>query len=396
MPSPSSVLRPFRGFQVNVLRRPTGPRQVVNRILLVAAIGLAGFSPFLISTATDSIEDVAGVEFRSLLADLEAARTDLNLLEDDPTASQAQISALKQRTADLDQQTFIGYIKRDGDAPRAGALAPDFRLLNLDGNPVQLSALGQPAVVNFWASWCSFCIEEMPDFQLLQQIAGDRVTVIGINREESLSTAVRFASQTGANYTLLLDLDDELGGRGGPYQVIGMPTTLYVNADGTVNEVVVGFHTLERMTEAVNDLLGADALETETTPQDTSFAALTTEILQSQQANHAVAAELFARFNTDPTLAGDIAWQRNVEAQTRAWLVNLEALQALTPPAQLQTLHQDVLDAFLVLETAAGQLQAALTDTETAGIVRGIALIDSALPGFDTAVDNLRGVLATP
>ena len=396
MPSPLPILRPFRGFQVNVLRRPTGPREVVNRILLVVAIGAAGFAPFLISTATDSIEDVWGVEFRSLLADLEAASTDLNLLADDPTASEAQISALKQRIADLDQQTFIGYIKRDGDAPRAGALAPDFRLLNLDGNPVQLSALGQPAVVNFWASWCSFCIEEMPDFQLLQQIAGDRVTVIGINRAESLSTAVRFANQTGANYTLLLDLDDELGGRGGPYQVIGMPTTLYVNVDGTVNEVVVGFHTLERMTEAVNDLLGAAALETETTPQDTSFAALTTEILQSQQANHAVAADLFARFNADSTLAGDIAWQRNVEAQTRAWLVNLEALQALTPPPQFQTLHQDVLDAFLVLETAAGQLQAALPDTDTAGIVRGIALFDSVLPGFDTAVENLRGVLATP
>ena len=396
MASPLAILRPLRGFQVNVFRRPTGPRELVNRILLVAAIILAGFLPFLISTATDSIEDVAGAEFRSLLADLDVARADLNLLEDDPSASPAQISALKQRIAGLEDQTFIGYIKRDGDAPRAGALAPDFRLLNLDGNPVHLSALGKPAVVNFWASWCAFCIEEMPDFQLLQQQAGDRVTIIGINREESLGTARRFAGETGARYTLLLDLDDELGGRGGPYQVIGMPTTLYIRADGSVNEVIVGLHTLERMTEAVNALLGEDALETETTPQDTSFAALSTEILQSQQANHAVAAGLFARFQTDPSLAADIAWQRNVQAQTRAWLVNLEALQALAPPPQLQTQQQDLLDAFLVLETAAGLLQAALMDMDAAGIARGIDLFAAALPGFDTAAENLRGVLAIP
>ncbi|MEE9276963.1 MAG: redoxin family protein, partial [Dehalococcoidia bacterium] len=321
-----------RGIEINVLKRPRSARDFVTRMGVVGAIVVAGFLPFLISAGGDSVADVAGATFRAALTELDTSREQLSRLRDDPTASAAQIAALEQRVEELEDRTFIGYIRRDGDAPKEGALVPDFRLLDLQGNPVKLSAIGKPTIVNFWASWCPFCIEEMPDLQRLQALVGDRAVVVGINRGESLSTARRFADSTGANYTLVLDLDDELGGRGGPYQIVGMPTTYYIRADGRIDTVKIGFQELDEMAELVGRLLGEEvALETE--PVDTTFNTVASDLLASQRANHAVAAELFARLAADASVAEDIAWQRNVIAQTRAWSVNLDEFQALTAPA---------------------------------------------------------------
>ena len=273
---------------------------------------------FLVGGGGADITEVANTSFLAQLEELDASRAQLDLLRDDPNADTARVETLETRITELEDATFIGYIERDGDAPREGALVPDFRLLNLDGEPFQLSALGKPAIVNFWGSWCAFCIEEMPDFQRLHLAVGDRVEVIGINRAESLATALQFAGETGADYTLLLDLDDVLAERGGPYQIVGMPTTLYVRADGTVDTVKIGFHTFEEMSELTNRLLD-EKVEFETEPVDTSFITRAGDLLDSQTANHAVANELFARLAADPTVLDDIAWQRNVTAQARIW-----------------------------------------------------------------------------
>jgi thiol-disulfide isomerase/thioredoxin len=394
----TNVIHFFRHIEFNVLKRPRTKKELRNRLLIVAAMVLAGFLPSLITPSTDSIDDVAGAAFTADITALNAAQNELDSLRASGTDDGASAAALEQRIQDLETATFIGYIEREGDAPKAGAIAPDFRLLNLQGDPVQLSQLGKPVVLNFWASWCAFCIEEMPDFQRLQEQVGDRATVIGINRAESRATAERFADQTGARYTLLLDLDDELGDASGPYQVIGMPTTLYIRADGVVDTVKVGFHELDEMFALTSNLLDEE-LAIETEPVDASFGALIANTIDSQFANHAVARELFARFAADPTIATDIAWQRNIVAQTRAWVVNLNELRALTPPEAISVLFTDLVQTFEVLETAAGLLQAGIGDGSTAPdpeqIQRGIDLFRDAVVGFEQAADNLTGVIAT-
>lgn len=386
------VLNFFRGIQFNVLRRPDSRADVVQRFAILGLMVTAAFGAFLVGRGSADITEVAGASFLAQLQELDASRAQLDLLNDDPNAAAADVQTLEARITELEDATFIGYIKRDGDAPREGALVPDFRLLNHDGEPVQLSALGKPAVVNFWASWCPFCIEEMPDFQRLHLTAGDRVEVIGINRAESLATARQFAAQTGATYTLLLDLDDELGGRGGPYQVIGMPTTLYVRADGTVDTVKIGFHTFEEMSELTNRLLD-DAIEFETEVVDTSFITRAGDLLDSQTANHAVANELFARLAADPTVVDDIAWQRNVIAQARIWVANLQEWRTLEPPSSADVLTADVQAAFELLEIAAGLVEAGVTAIDPDQIDRGVALFQDGVAQFAQAADNLRGVL---
>ena len=393
----TNVVSFFKDIEFNVLKRPRSKKELRNRILIVAAMVVAGFLPSLISPSIDSIDDVAGAAFTADVTALGEARDELDLLRAAGSADEASVIALEQRVQELEDATFIGYIEQDGDAPKEGAIAPDFRLLNLEGTPVQLSGLGQPVVLNFWASWCAFCIEEMPDFQLLQEQVADRATVIGINRAESRATAERFAQQTGANYTLLLDLDDELGDASGPYQVIGMPTTLYIRADGTVDTVKVGFHELDEMFALTSNLLDEE-LSIESEPVDSSFGALLANTIDSQTANNAVADELFARFAADPTTVTDIAWQRNIVAQTRAWVVNLNELRSLTSPESITGLFDELVQSFEVLETAAGLLQAGIGDSAVAPdsgqIQRGIDLFRDAVVSFEQAADNLTGVIA--
>ena len=384
----------IRGIEFPVLRRPRSRREGVNRLAVLGLMALAGLAAFLVAPGTADITEVAGADFLAQLDELQASQDRLDLLRNDAAADPAEIQTLEARVSDLEDQTFIGYIKRDGDAPKEGALVPDFRLLDLEGAPLQLSALGKPAVVNFWASWCTFCIEEMPEFQRVHQTAGDRLALIGINRAESRATAIRFAGETGASYSLLLDLDDDLGGRGGPYQVVGMPTTLYVRADGIVDTVKIGFHTFEEMTELTNRILDT-AIEFEAEEIDSSFVTVAQELLDSQIANHAVANELFARLQADPTVIDDIAWQRNVTAQARIWLTNLQAWNQLTPPSSADVLTADVGEAFDLLEIASGLLQAGGEAGDAAQIGRGIDLFRDGADQFAQAAENLGGFLAT-
>ena len=386
------VLNFLRGIQLNVLRRPNSRQDVVQRFAILGLMAAAAYGAFLVGGGGADITEVANTSFLAQLEELDASRAQLDLLRDDPNADTARVETLETRITELEDATFIGYIERDGDAPREGALVPDFRLLNLDGEPFQLSALGKPAIVNFWASWCAFCIEEMPDFQRLHLAVGDRVEVIGINRAESLATALQFAGETGADYTLLLDLDDVLAERGGPYQIVGMPTTLYVRADGTVDTVKIGFHTFEEMSELTNRLLD-EKVEFETEPVDTSFITRAGDLLDSQTANHAVANELFARLAADPTVLDDIAWQRNVTAQARIWVVNLQQWRTLEPPGSAAVLTADVQAAFELLEIAAGLVEAGVTAGDVDQIERAIALFQDGVAQFAQAADNLRGVL---
>ncbi len=379
----------FRGLQLNLLRRPRSRREALQRLAVVGLMVLASVGAFLVGADRADVADVAGESFLAQRQELADARTELALLRDDEEVPPVEIEALETRVDELQDTTFLGYIARDGDAPRAGALVPDFRLLDLEGRPVQLSALGRPAIVNFWASWCGFCIEEMPDFERLHQAAGDRVTVIGVNRAEPLHTAQLFAKHTGATYTLLLDLDDTLGR---PYQIIGMPTTLYVRADGIVDTVKIGFHTFEEMTALTNRLLDEE-LALDLAPIDESFGVRARDLLDSQTANHAVAAELFDRLAADPSLVEDVAWQRNVTAQAQIWVTNFGIWRELNPPNAAAALSADVGDAFDLLQIAGGLLVTGVKQGDVERIERGINLFRDAADQFAAAADNLRGAL---
>jgi thiol-disulfide isomerase/thioredoxin len=86
-----------------------------------------------------------------------------------------------------------------------GEIYRDIALADLSGATRRLSELdGKPRLINFWATWCGPCVEEMPLLQALHQERGDELHVIGIALDEPEQVR-RFVAELGVNYTILLD-----------------------------------------------------------------------------------------------------------------------------------------------------------------------------------------------
>lgn len=111
-------------------------------------------------------------------------------------------------------------------------VAHDFFLPALAGDKQKLSDLrGRWVVVNFWATWCAPCLQEMPYLQELADTHGDILTVLGINMREEPTQIAKFATDNGITFPLLLAPDDETLIA---YNVIGLPATWLIAPDGTV------------------------------------------------------------------------------------------------------------------------------------------------------------------
>ena len=130
-----------------------------------------------------------------------------------------------------------------------GDAAPNFMLTDSDGAVVSLDEfLGEKAViVNFWASWCNFCLEEMPDLEAVGQEFSDNLVILGINNQETVAQGDPFAVARGVTYPLLyLPKDDQIVKA---YQVLAMPTTYYIDIDGVIVDRKLGFDTHEGIRE---------------------------------------------------------------------------------------------------------------------------------------------------
>lgn len=133
--------------------------------------------------------------------------------------------------------------------------APDFSLQDYNGKTVSLADFkGRPLVINSWASWCPFCREELPDFSTAQKELGNKVAIIAIDRQESLSTAKGYTDSQGTTNSLifLLDPSDSF------YQSIGgfsMPETIFVDKNGNVVDHKRGPMDTDEIRERIKKIL---------------------------------------------------------------------------------------------------------------------------------------------
>ena len=105
---------------------------------------------------------------------------------------------------------------------------------------------GAPMVINFWASWCAPCVEEMP---MLQRVADDLdVTVVGVDYIDQTDKAVELAGELGIRYPLVRDDEGTFGEAVG---LFGTPTTLLVDRDGVVRRRLTGELTEQQLRDAV-------------------------------------------------------------------------------------------------------------------------------------------------
>lgn len=158
----------------------------------------------------------------------------------------------------------LGVIAWPGDGgqtgPQPGQRAPNFRLERVTGETVALADyLGQPVLLNFFASWCANCREEMA---ALDAASKQEVTVIGVNLRESRETVTRLAAETGASFPLLLD---RKGAVTRAYRVSNLPVTFAIDASGTVRDVVLGPVDADRLDALIRAARAGSGVEGEAT-----------------------------------------------------------------------------------------------------------------------------------
>ncbi|MBI4493284.1 MAG: TlpA family protein disulfide reductase [Chloroflexi bacterium] len=126
-----------------------------------------------------------------------------------------------------------------GVAPKIGEPAPNVTLEALAGGTLSLEELqGRPVVINFWASWCPPCRGEMPDLESLAQEYRDAgLVVLGVNLEEDRPIAQRYADTLGLSFPIVLDRAGEMASR---YNLTALPTTYFVDREGTIRDVNIG------------------------------------------------------------------------------------------------------------------------------------------------------------
>jgi cytochrome c biogenesis protein CcmG, thiol:disulfide interchange protein DsbE len=96
-------------------------------------------------------------------------------------------------------------------AARLGSPAPDFTLPTADGGTVRLADLkGKPVLINFWATWCQPCREEMPMLQAAQKRYGARVQFVGVNTKDQPDWAAEFLQEVNITYPQVVDFDGQL------------------------------------------------------------------------------------------------------------------------------------------------------------------------------------------
>ncbi len=124
------------------------------------------------------------------------------------------------------------------EAPTVGAFAPGFELQSLEGERVSLSSLrGKPTVINFWATWCTPCILEMPNLEEYYQRYTGQFEILAINAGESEQNVHKFVENIGVTFPILLDPGLETQYR---YRVSGLPTTYVLDSDGIIQFVHLG------------------------------------------------------------------------------------------------------------------------------------------------------------
>jgi len=118
--------------------------------------------------------------------------------------------------------------------------APRFTLESRDGKAVSLADLkGEVVMINFWATWCVPCRQEMPHLEALhQRYSSLGFTLLGVNVEDNPDGATKFLKETPVSFPILFDPKNEVSKL---YNVVAMPSTVLVGRDGTMRFIHHGY-----------------------------------------------------------------------------------------------------------------------------------------------------------
>jgi len=121
---------------------------------------------------------------------------------------------------------------------RTGVEAPDFTAVNSKGEQVQLSDYrGKAVMINFWASWCTPCVREMPLVHELAQQNQNKVETLFVNVGESKGTINEFMKSHQFDFPVIIDATGKVSKL---YRITGLPATMVIDQAGQFSHILLG------------------------------------------------------------------------------------------------------------------------------------------------------------
>ena len=178
----------------------------------------------------------AGVLYNSL-----ADQVQLGGLATTPPETQAPTQAPTQAATEPPAETVTEPTETHPTDP-VDYTAPDFTMLDMDGNEVTLASFfGKPIVLNFWASWCGPCKSEMPDLQKFYELYGEEIHFLMVNctdgSRETVDMAKAFIADSGYTFPVYFDTTS-MGAYA--YGASSIPLTYFIDADGNLVAYYMG------------------------------------------------------------------------------------------------------------------------------------------------------------
>jgi thiol-disulfide isomerase/thioredoxin len=158
-----------------------------------------------------------------------------------------RVSKAAARAVDADQPV-IHFVKNP-------ELAPPLEAVDLVGKPVNKNNwAGKVVLVNFWATWCPPCREEIPELIALKKEYKDRLEIVGISEDDDPPESVlKFARQKGMTYPIVMSTPELIDAYGG---VPALPTSFLIDTQGRVVQKHSGLYPIEMYDQEIRSLLG--------------------------------------------------------------------------------------------------------------------------------------------
>ncbi|HEY1393781.1 MAG TPA: TlpA disulfide reductase family protein [Methylibium sp.] len=150
------------------------------------------------------------------------------------------ITSLRSALLRMFGPVLAGLAFANAGAAVPSGVAPDFTLRTLGGQNLRLQEQrGQVVLVNFWATWCGPCRQEMPHLNsLYEKYRTSGFVLLGVNVDDDARNAVGVASKLGLKFPVLFDTDKKVSKL---YELVTMPSTVLIDRDGRVRYVHRGY-----------------------------------------------------------------------------------------------------------------------------------------------------------
>lgn len=141
----------------------------------------------------------------------------------------------------------------EGRPVKIGDTAPDFSAEYADEGTFTLSeAKGKVVIINFWATWCGPCCNELPAFQKLNDEYGDKLQIVAVDYGESKKEVNDFIKENGYTFPFALDKDGSVSAL---YPSDGIPYTVIIDKEGIIRQTFTGARSAEEQYELYKNVV---------------------------------------------------------------------------------------------------------------------------------------------